>query len=108
MFSATGQLGKEQQLLVDRGNARGLRRLRRGEGDGLAVQQHRAGIRLVHARHDFDQRRLAGTVLAEERMHLAGAHVEADAGERPHAGEGLLDVRKLQDGGHEAGPSPGS
>ena len=47
----------------------------------------RAGVRLVDAGHDLDQRRFAGAVLAEQRMHLAGPHVEADVGERAHARE---------------------
>ena len=57
--------------------------------DGAAVQPDLAGIGAVHAGEDLDQRRLAGAVLAEQRVHLAGAHVEVDRVERERAGEAL-------------------
>ena len=46
------------------------------EHDRLAVDQQLARLGLVHAGQDLDQRRLAGTVLAEQRVRLAG--VERD------------------------------
>ena len=39
----------------------------------------RSGIRLDHAVDDLHQRRLAGAVLAQHRVDLAGQHVERDA-----------------------------
>ena len=38
---------------------------------------------------DLDQRRLAGAVLPEQRMHLAAPHVEIDSVERERCGETL-------------------
>ena len=48
-----------------------------------------AGGRAVHARQRLDQRRLAGAVLAEEDMDLAGPQIEIDGIECHHAGEML-------------------
>ena len=72
------QRREQQQLLEDRGDAGGLGIVRAREADLLAVQAHGPGIRLVEAGDDLDQGRLAGAVLAEQRVHLTGAHVETD------------------------------
>ena len=50
------------------------------------------GIGPVDARDDLDQRRLAGAVLAQQRVDLAGMDVEADAVQRPHAGKRLAQA----------------
>ena len=92
-----GELGKQQQLLIDRRDAGALGVVGRGEAGLAAVDQDRARVGLVDARTDLDQRRLAGAVLAEQRMDLAGVHVERDAGERAHARERLLDVAHLEE-----------
>ena len=57
--------------------------------DRTPREQDLAGIGLVHAGKDLDQRRLAGAVLAEKRMDLAAADVEIDVVERPRRGEPL-------------------
>ena len=57
--------------------------------DGAAVEADLAGIGGVDAGEDLDQRRLAGAVLAEQRMHLAAPDVEVDVVERQRAGEAL-------------------
>ena len=57
-----------------------------------------AGIGAVDAGEHLDQRRLAGAVLAEQRMHLAGAHVEIDRIERQRAGEALGEAGDLEQG----------
>jgi hypothetical protein len=46
--------------------------VRRGEADRLAVERDVAGVGLVDAGEDLDQRRLAGAVLADERGDLSG------------------------------------
>ena len=92
MFSATVSSGKQQQLLEDRGDAAALGVVRVREAHDLAVQADGAGVGLVDAGDDLDQRRLAGAVLAEQRMHLAGADVEADPVQRAHAGKRLGDL----------------
>ena len=72
MFSATVRCGKERRLLIDRRDAQRTatsrdpcaRTTRPADGE-------RAGIGRLGAGHDLDQRRLAGAVLADERMHFA-------------------------------------
>ena len=49
------------------------------------------------AGEDLHQRRLAGAVLAHERVNLAGAEVEVDAVERGDAGEALGDAGGAQE-----------
>ena len=44
----------------------------------LAVDDDLALVGLVEAVEDVHQRRLAGAVLAEQRMHLAAAKIEVD------------------------------
>ena len=55
-----------------------------------------AGIGRIHAGQHLDQRRLAGAVLAHERVHFAGAQRELDAGQRLHAGKGAGDAARLE------------
>ena len=51
-----------------------------GERDGSALHRDHAFVVGVHAGKDFHQRRLAGAVLAHQRMDLAAAQVEVDVG----------------------------
>jgi hypothetical protein len=97
-----GQLREQQQFLIDGRDPGRLRLLRRGEIGRLAVERHRAGIGPVHARHDLDQRRLAGAILAKQRMHFACLDVEADVRQRPHAGKRFADAGELKDSVHAA------
>ena len=53
--------------------------LGRVAGDVPAGERHRTGTRLLEARDDAQQRRLAGAVRAEEGEGLAVAHVERDS-----------------------------
>ena len=56
-----------------------LQRIARGcEPHRLAEQRDRAGTRRHHARDDLAQRRLAGAVLAQQRVHLTLAQLEVD------------------------------
>ena len=64
---------------------------------GSAVQQDLAAIRLMDAGHDLDQRRLAGAVLAEQGVNLAGIERERHVLERLGGVEALGDVAHLQD-----------
>ncbi len=57
-----------------------------------------AGVALVDAREDLHERRLAGAVLADEAVHLAGAKGEADAVQHGHAEERLLEALGHEDG----------
>ena len=66
------------------------------DDDRRAVDEDVARVRLLDAPDDLHQGRLAGAVLAEQRDHLAGVHVEADASQRVHARKPLVDVPKLK------------
>jgi hypothetical protein len=73
-----GEDRNEHEVLVHHPDAR-LDRVARGtEDDRLPAQEDLAGVGLVEAVQDVHQRRLAGAVLAEERVHLALADVERD------------------------------
>ena len=65
---------------------------------GLPLIQDLALVGVVEAVDDVHQRRLAGAVLAEQRVHLALAQVEVDAVVRDDAGEALRDPAKLENG----------
>ena len=68
----------------------------------FAAVANRAGIGREDAGDDVDQRRLAGAVLAEEGVHLAGVQIEVDMIEREHAGKPLRDPRHLEQGSRPA------
>ncbi len=82
-----GELRVEAQLLVHRGHAGGLGLVGAVEADLLAIDADGAAVRLVHARDDLDERGLAGPVLADEGMDLAGSDREVDVLERADTGE---------------------
>ena len=65
-------------------------------GQRLAVDQHLALARRVHAVEDLHQRRLAGAVLAEQGVDLAGPHVEVDVVVGHEVAEALRDAAGLE------------
>ena len=88
----------QHEVLVHHPDAVLDRRLGRAELGRLAVDPDLALVRVVEAVDDVHQRRLAGAVLAEQRVHLALAQVEVDAVVRDDAGEALRDPTKLENG----------
>jgi hypothetical protein len=88
------QLGKEQQFLMDRGDAGCMGISRRREFDLPAFHRNLAFVGLVETGHNLDQRRFAGAILAKERMHLACAHIEAYILQDLEPGKRLGDMRK--------------
>ncbi len=68
----------EHEVLVDHADAAGDRIGRTGDRDRRTVEQDLAGIRCREAVQDVHQRRLAGAVLAEQRVDLARPDVEID------------------------------
>ena len=66
------------------------------EGHLLAAPGDVPLVGLVRAGQDLDQRGLAGAVLAEEAVHLAGADVEVDAVEGADTRELLDDPVHLE------------
>jgi hypothetical protein len=91
-------VAEEVDLLVHRDHARGLRGGRRVEAHRPAVEPDRAGVAAVGAGHHLDERALAGAVLADERVRLAGGEREVDGVERRRAGEALRDPLHAEEG----------
>ena len=87
----------EVDLLVDRADPGLLRLQGTGEGDRGAGQLDLARVDVVHAGEHLDERRLAGAVLAHQRVHLAREEPEVDVGQRLDAGELLADPGHPQD-----------
>ena len=94
-----GEPRHQVELLVDRGDAELHRGLRRGQRDGLALPEDLALVGLVAGGEHLDQGRLAGAVLPQQAVDLAGTDVEVDAAEREHAGEALHDAAHLEERG---------
>ena len=65
--------------------------------DRPALQQHLARVRLVHAPDDVHQGGLAGPVLADDGVHLAGGEGQVDVRQRLGGAEALADVADFQD-----------
>ena len=74
----------------------------------LAFELHRALLETLRPGDALDQRRLAGTVVAEQGDHLAAANLERDVVEREHGAEALRGTsdrergRLDQSGAHAA------
>jgi hypothetical protein len=64
-----------------------------------AAYRHGAGIRVQETRDDAEQRGLAGSVRANQRVNLAGSGAERDRVERDLGAETPADVSSLDCGG---------
>ena len=91
-----GEPRDEVELLVHGGDARIHGRLGMRESDRPALPDDLPLVRLVHPCQHLDEGGLAGAVLAEQAVHLAGPHVEVHARQRDHAGEALHDAAHLE------------
>ena len=87
----------QRQVLEHRRNAQIERRAGVAERDLLAPEGDGAGGRLVHAGQHLDQRRFACAVVADQRDHFAGVHVEVDVGQRRDGPEAFGDIAQAQD-----------
>ena len=90
------EVGQAQHLLVDHADAvlDGLARARRRER--LSAPADLAAIGPDQPGEDLQQRRLAGAVLADERVRLALRHIEADAAQGVDGAKGFLNAVELQ------------
>ena len=70
-------------------DAGGDRVARRRELDFLAVNQKSAFVGPIQAGHDLDQRRLAGSVLADKRVNFSRPDFHRDAVQRDNAWKAL-------------------
>ena len=73
------ELADEMQFLMDEAEPEDGRLVRRADRDRPAVEGDRAAVGLLDPGQDADQGRLAGTVGADQPVHLAGAEVDLDA-----------------------------
>ena len=97
------EIGKQQRLLIDGGDAQSLRLGGAAYRDGSTGEKDLAAIRLMHAGDDLDERRFAGAVLAEQGVNFAGMQRKRDVFERLSGVEALGDAANLQD---RRNPSP--
>ena len=88
----------EHEVLVHHPDPAGDRLLRGAHAHGLPVDQDLALVRVVEPVQDVHQRRLAGAVLPEQRVHLAAPEVEVDVVVGDDAWKALGDPPKLEDG----------
>ena len=86
----------EAVLLEHHGDAEVTRLERRLRRDGNAIDRHRSRRQRHDAGHDLRQRRLAGAILADQRVDLSASQVEIDAVDGRNAGVelGRLGQRK--------------
>ena len=88
---------RERQILIDRADAHIRRITRRAERDQSAVNPNLARCRRVDAGENLDQCRLAGPVVAEERMDFAGINLEVDTVQGAQFAKPLHDVLHFDD-----------
>ena len=81
----------QREILVDDLDPQANGVLRAVDVDLLALEQDGAAIDRMDARDALDQRGLPRTVVADERHHLAGAHLEVDISESLDRAERLRD-----------------
>ena len=94
------EVGEEGRLLINGGDTELAGADGVVVGDGPAEDFEASGVGLDGAGDDLDERGLAGAVLADEGVDLAGPQVERDALERADAGEGFVDVGEFKEGVH--------
>ena len=92
------EVGEDHRLLVDRDDTVALRLGRRAQRDELTVEAHFTGVGLMDAGHRLDQGRLAGAVLADERVDLPGEELDPGPLERPRRPELLRHVGERHHG----------
>ena len=97
---------EQREVLEHHADAHGARRLRARDVHRLAVEADLARVGVQHAVNHLDQRRLAGAVLAEQRVDLPGAHAKADAVVGEDAGKRLGYAVELQAVGLRHHPVP--
>ena len=99
MFSATVITGISMKCWCTIPIPRAIASCAELDAHGLAVDQDLALVRVVEPVQDVHQRRLAGAVLAEQRVHLAAPEIEVDVVVGDDAGKALGDPAKLEDDG---------
>jgi hypothetical protein len=96
------QMIHQLEFLMNDADAHVLRLARARELDWLAVTEEFARIPRVHAGEDFHQGRLAGAILAHQRVDFTRHKFELDFVKRPHAGKALAEPFDRNERGHGA------
>jgi len=91
------EVGHQVELLVDEDDPCRLGGVGVGELDRAPFQCDLARARAVVAGEQLHQRRLAGAVLAHQRVDLPGAHVDVDGVEDLDGSEGLAEADAVED-----------
>ena len=92
-----GQILEDRRLLVHRDDAQAMRGLRVGDPPRRALDRDLALVGLNDPGQDLDERRLAGAVLADERVDGAGADREAHLGDCLDAAVAPRDAAQLHE-----------
>ena len=100
------ELRHQRKFLEHRADAELARVMHRIDVRWFALEIDAPVAGPMHAGDDLDHGRLAGAVLAEQNVDLAGAHVEADLVQRKRAGELLRDALEVQERGRPGGIRP--
>jgi hypothetical protein len=93
-----GQVREHRRFLVHGDEAQPVRSQWVGDPPRLAFDEDVARVWLDDAGEDLDQSRLAGAVLADERVHGGALDWETDARYRVDAPVGLRDAAQLDEG----------
>ena len=99
------QIGREHDLLMNQDDPAPFRVDRPLQLDRRAVERHRAARRREMAAKDLHQRRLAGAILADDRVHLARSHAERDIAQDLDRPEGARQAHCFENG---FGRAPGT
>jgi len=86
----------ERQFLVNDDDARRERFARRTKPARFAIHHELAAVGLVDPAKDLYERRLAGAVFADDRVHFAGHDIEIDAIENAIADECFADSQRTE------------
>ena len=89
---------REREILVDGLDAELTCLARVCDGDRPAVDCDLAGVGLEDPGDDLDQGRLAGPIVADERVHLVRPQREVSLAQRDDPPEVLLDVPRFEQG----------
>ena len=84
-----GHVGREREFLKDRADSERLRIVGSADECRFSIHADVAVIRPIDSGNRLDQGRFSGTVFAEQRVHLARAHLEVDVIQSDNAGEAL-------------------
>ena len=101
-----GEARERPELLECARDAQAAHVVGRETRETRSIQVDRAGVGAIEAADDLEERRLAGSVRADDPDQLAGLHVERDVAVRGDAAEALGDARDGQQA-HDVDPAAG-